>query len=305
MDTSKPTKMIVNKVIGFKTEPKDFLISSGNTIIYALGLGFNEDQLNQIEFKFTYELNDDFSVFPTYASVIPINDLLHVFNNCTGMPEINPMMLLHGEQFCEFLAPFPKDEKIQYICEIVDLEDKGKGTVICIQTQIFSVKDKKTLAITHCNLFVRGLKGEGYKSSGFIKKTSLPSVPKDTPFKEHQVTTKKNQALIYRIGGNDANPLHVDPNMSALGGFEIPILHGLCFYGITAKAAYTLFCENDVSRMKSFNARFTSHVVPGDTLIVQFYKHPKETNKVIVTTKTKERNVICLLGEITLQNPKF
>lgn len=305
MDSTKPAKMIVNKVIGFKTEPKDFIVSSSNTIIYALGLGFNEDQLNQAEFKFTYELNDDFCVFPTYASVIPINDIIHVFNDCMGMPEINPMMLLHGEQYSEFIAPLPKDEKIQYYSEIVDLEDKGKGTVICIQTKIFSVKDKKTLAITHSNLFVRGLKGEGYKSNGFIKNTALSSVPKQVAFKEHQVTTKKNQALIYRIGGNDANPLHVDPNMSILGGFEVPILHGLCFYGITAKAAYTLFCDNDINKMKSFNARFTSHVVPGDTLIIQFYKHPKDSNKLIVTTKTKERNVICLLGEILLQNTKF
>ena len=302
---NKPTKIIVDKVIGFKTVPKEFLVSSDFNIIYALGLGFNEDQLNEKEFKFTYELNDEFSVFPTYASVIPINDLLTVFNTCPGMPEINPMMSLHGEQFCEFIAPFPKDEKIQFVSEVVDLEDKGKGTVICIQNKIFNPTDNKVIAITHSNLFIRGLKGEGYKGNGTLKKLSLPSVPKTTPFKDLQLSTKKNQALIYRIGGNDKNPLHVDPNMSSMGGFEVPILHGLCFYGITAKAAYTLFCDNDVNRMKSFNARFTSHVIPGETLIVEFYKHPKESNKVIVSTKTKERGLIVLQGEFTLQNTKF
>jgi len=305
MDTAKPEKLIVEKVLGFKTQPKDFFISSNNTIIYALGLGFNEDQLNQKEFKFTYELSDEFTVFPTYASVIPINDTLGVFTNCPGMPEINPMMLLHGEQYCEFIAPFPKDEKIQFTTEIVELEDKGKGTVICIQTQIFTPSDKKVLAITHSNLFIRGLKAGGYKSSGFLKKVVLPSVPKETPVKEYIYTTKKNQALIYRIGGNDANPLHVDPNMSSMGGFEVPILHGLCFYGITARSAYTIFCDNDVSKIKSFNARFTSHVIPGDTLIINFYKHPRDSNKLIVTTRTKERNIVCLQGELTLQNPKF
>ena len=58
------------------------------------------------------------------------------------------------------------------------------------------------------------------------------------------MTTTKNQAFLYRLSG-DYNPLHVDPDMSSLGGFDVPILHGLCTYGISARAVYENFHKED------------------------------------------------------------
>ena len=112
-----------------------------------------------------------------------------------------------------------------------------------MQVRIYSKSDNVLLSVITCNLFVRGLKGEGAKSVGPLK-TVLPKIPTTEPFKQVTVKTYPNQALYYRIGGNDPNPLHVDPEMSILGGFEKPILHGMCTYGIAAKAAYEMFCEH-------------------------------------------------------------
>lgn len=82
------------------------------------------------------------------------------------------------------------------------------------------------------SLFVRGLGGFGHK--GTIKNV-FPEIPKRAPDMTCEETTNSNQAILYRLT-NDRNPLHIDPEMAAMGGFEAPILHGLCFMGITSRS---------------------------------------------------------------------
>lgn len=81
-------------------------------------------------------------------------------------------------------------------------------------------------------------------------------------------TTNKNQAIIYRLSG-DPNPLHIDPGFSSAMGFETPILHGLCFYGISCRAFMETFPDLEVEKI---GGRFLSSVIPGDELKVVFVK---------------------------------
>jgi len=75
--------------------------------------------------------------------------------------------------------------------------------------------------------------------------------------------------------------------MSEMGGFKVPILHGLCTYGFTARAVFEKYHKEDPMILKKISGRFTSHVFPGETLVVDTWK---EGNTVIFATKTKERN---------------
>jgi acyl dehydratase len=98
--------------------------------------------------------------------------------------------------------------------------------------------------------------------------------------------TLPQQALLYRLSG-DKNPLHADPNMAALGGFDRPILHGLCSYGIVCKAAVDNALDGDVTKVGRYQARFSGVVFPGETIVTSIWR---EGNQLLLDAKTKERD---------------
>ncbi|MCL1960257.1 MAG: MaoC family dehydratase, partial [Desulfovibrionaceae bacterium] len=82
--------------------------------------------------------------------------------------------------------------------------------------------------------------------------------------------TSPSQALLYRLSG-DWNPLHADPDVALAGGFDKPILHGLCTYGVVCHALLKSLCDYQPQRLKRFDARFTSPVYPGETIRTEIW----------------------------------
>jgi acyl dehydratase len=108
---------------------------------------------------------------------------------------------------------------------------------------------------------------------------------------DHQVTyqTSPDQALIYRLSG-DRNPLHSDPAFAAMGGFDRPILHGLCTYGFTGRALLNTLCNGVAGRFRHIEGRFASPVVPGEPLTVSMWTI--DDGVALFTTSVGERAVI-------------
>ncbi|MFV0260603.1 MAG: MaoC/PaaZ C-terminal domain-containing protein, partial [Acidimicrobiales bacterium] len=94
--------------------------------------------------------------------------------------------------------------------------------------------------------------------------------------------THPSQALIYRLSG-DRNPLHSDPACAATGGFDQPILHGLCTYGFTGRALLHMVCDGDPSRFEHIEGRFASPVIPGDQLTVSAWRLDDSTTAFVTS----------------------
>lgn len=109
--------------------------------------------------------------------------------------------------------------------------------------------------------------------------------------------TEENLAFLYRLN-LDSNPLHIIPELAEVGGFDKPILHGLCTYGHTVRMVYQNYCDGDETRIQRTGVRFTSHVFPGETLVCEMWKRG---DNIIFKTRTKERGKVALKGYVGLK----
>jgi acyl dehydratase len=55
-------------------------------------------------------------------------------------------------------------------------------------------------------------------------------------------------------------------------GFPGPILHGLCSYGVAARAILRSCCGNDPTRIERFDVRFSSPVFPGEAITTRIWR---------------------------------
>ena len=282
-------EMDIKKVLSTKWPAYDVKLSNNDMILYALGVGLNMNKLNTYHFNFKYEHDSEFQAFATMPSVIAHRQSDLVLN-IPGFPAFNPMMLLYGEENLEFYKPITSDLNLTVEERIADVADKGKMTALTEESLIKNKDTGETLVKILRSLMIRGVGGYGHK--GGAAAVHYPEIPKRAPDAVVESISYPNQALLYRLNG-DLNPLHVDPDMAALGGFEKPIIHGLCSSGFTARMVYEKYCNGDPKNLAKFSTRFLSHVFPGETYVVEIWK---DGNTLVFQTKTKERGKIAVRG---------
>ena len=263
-----------------KFQTANFSYTTRDVIIYNLGLGAKRTELDLV-----YENSEKFKVVPTYGVIPALVYQMEHMNFAQFLPEFNPMMLLHGEQYLEIHRPIPTSGKLIQSAELVDILDKGKGATVIARV---TSKDESgnIVFVNESTSFIRGLGGfGGKKESDRGAATAQNDPPQRAPDFIVKEKTTEEQAALYRLSG-DYNPLHIDPDMSAMGGFDVPILHGLCSFGIAGKHILSKY-----GNYKSIKARFAKHVFPGETLETHMWK---EGNKVIFIVKVVERNVVAI-----------
>ena len=278
----------VNQALNYQFTPAQSRYTERDTSLYALSIGAAADPTDADDLPFVYELSGKgHKAFPTMAVTFPFSLLMQLFE-IPGFT-VNPMMIVHGEQYFELKRPLPTAAAFTNHAHISHVYDKGSGAVILMETSTLDETGAE-IALNRSSFFVRGIGGFG-GDRGPSGKINLP--PEREPDAISQQQTQPNQALLYRLNSSgDRNPLHADPQMAAFGGFNRPILHGLCTYGFAARAVLKQFAHNDVSRFKAMQARFSKHVFPGETLITDMWQESE--TRIIFQTKVAERDEIVL-----------
>ena len=258
-----------------------------DSILYAFAIGMGKDPLHVQELEYVCETVGN-RVVPTAASVLtranrsgvnPVRDL---------MSKMNFVMLLHGEQRLTVHQPLPPAANTLISNKVTGVYDKGegKGALVTSETLV-KLDDGSPLYTVGSTMFYRGDGGFGGSAEG----APVPhSIPEREPDHVCELPQRQDQALVYALCG-DRNPLHRDPEIAEKAGFNVPILHGLCSYGIACHAVLKTVCEYDQTRIKTFDVRFSAPVFPGETHLVEMWQ---DDDFVSFRTRIKERDIISI-----------
>jgi acyl dehydratase len=249
--------------VGVTSEPFTTKWTTKDTMLYALGVGCGTDDLH---FATENSRGFDLQALPTMPVVLARTDILTKFG------EVDWSKLVHAQQSVVIHKPVPPKGMATNVARISGIYDKGKAAIVATETDGTDAETGERLWTTRMSLFIRGEGGWGGESGP----SSRIAFPESKPDDSLSLQTAENQALIYRLSG-DRNPLHSDPSFARKAGFERPILHGLCTYGVAGRALLAMLAEGDPSRMKAISARFASPVLPGDLLTTEVWKHDEKT----------------------------
>jgi acyl dehydratase len=233
------------------------------TILYALGTGAGLSDLDETNLVFERDL----MALPTMALVLGTPGFW-LMDRATGLdwPRI-----LHGEQSFRLFRPLPPEGDIIGRTRIGELSDKGPGKpamLRCVRELSDGVTGAKIALLKE--VWVLREAG-GFGGDNIAVTPPLPPLPDRLPDAALALPTIRNQAMLYRLTG-DRNPLHVDPETAAVGGFERPILHGLATMGVAARALVHLACGGDPRRLSAMRLRFTAPVFPGDVILTELWE---------------------------------
>jgi len=234
-----------------------------DTMLYALGLCACQDVMSAKELSFVYE-GAGLQVLPSFVCV-----LAHPgFWIRAPELEVDWVRLLHAEQHFVLHAPLPAAGEVVSRYRITGVIDKGVkvGALMYLETTLSSGAGD-ALATVQITTLLRGDGGCGSWGTAGPELAALPASPAHGAV---EISTPQTAALLYRLSG-DHNPLHADPDIARQAGFERPILHGLCTYGIAGHSLIRALCDCDAGRLEAMSARFTRPVYPGETLRTEYW----------------------------------
>ncbi len=253
-----------DKARGAKLPESEYSWSERDVILYHLGIGAGNPPTDENELRYTYE--GDLHVLGSFATIPPFGTMMSL-GMVDGL-DINLAQVLHGEQQVMIHSTIPAEGSVVQTGTVTDVYDKGKGALVVMEIESVDVKTGQPLFTNRSSIFLRGEGGFGGDSGPSRANES----PDRAPDAQVESITIPQQALLYRMSSGDLNPLHADPGFAMFAGYERPILHGLCTYGIALKAVVEMMLDHDPAVVASYSARFSGVVFPGETLVTRMWQ---------------------------------
>ncbi|MER6343805.1 MaoC/PaaZ C-terminal domain-containing protein [Streptomyces sp. NPDC001595] len=254
-----------------------------DVLLYHLGIGAGVPARDPRELRYTLESR--LHVLPSFATVAGGGPPGVI--RALSMPgvDVDLAHVLHAGQSLTAHRAIPPEGRATATSRITAVHDKGRAAVLVLRTDAADAEGP--LWTEEAHVHVRGEGGWG----GDRGTATRREPPAGAPDRTVERPVREDQALLYRLSG-DRNPLHADPDFAARAGFDRPVLHGLCTYGITLKAVVDTLLGGDVTRVRGFATRFAAVVYPGETLRVRMWRGDGEIRAAVGAVERADAPVL-------------
>ncbi|MGW6536242.1 MaoC/PaaZ C-terminal domain-containing protein [Streptomyces sp. NPDC055051] len=250
--------------------------------LYHLALGAGVPETDPRELRYVYEGHEDgLRTLPTFGVVA--GGTGGVGFQVFGAPgvDIDLAHVLHGGQEITVHRPLPSAARATAVTRLTDVYDKGSAAVL-VQESTLLGEDGAPLLTQRNHVFVRGEGGFG----GDRGPSGRLPAPDREPDLLLDIPTLPQQALLYRLTG-DWNPLHADPATARRAGYDRPVLHGLCTFGMAVKAVTDRFLDGDAAAVTGCRTRFAGVFLPGETLRLRIW-HTADGHRLTATAADRD-----------------
>jgi acyl dehydratase len=250
-------------ILNHRPDAQTWSFDDRDAILYALCLGLGGDPVNAVTLPFVYEKH--LKVVPTLPTV-----LAWVAQPTFTALGVDALTALHGEQKIELHRTMTVPVTLIVQGRVLDVYDKGdgRGALVVTQHVLSDAHHGDAIATLTTTCFARAQGGCG----GSVHAPPAPHVvPSRPPDRTLDIVTPPDLALLYRLTG-DRNPIHTEPAIARAAGFDRPLLHGLCSFGISCRAVLEVYAEFDPACIASVQARFAAPVFPGETLTIDLWR---------------------------------
>jgi acyl dehydratase len=246
--------------VGTKGEAAVINWTARDVILYALGVGAGQvDPAAELQFTTENSEGAELQVLPTFGVVQAMT-----YGRRPNAGKIPLAKVLHGEQSFVSHAPLPSAGSAKVQATLTGIYDQGSSAHIITDITVSDAESGRELLATTSTLVVRGAGGFG----GERRPSTQWERPAGKPDLEVSAYVRPDQALLYRLSG-DWNPLHSDPSFARRAGFDRPILHGMCTFGIAGRLLINEICGGDSKSVREMGGRFSKPVLPGATLTLR------------------------------------
>jgi acyl dehydratase len=262
--------------------------SARDVQLYHLALGAGVPATDPGELRYTLETR--LRVLPAFATVAGGGEPGVIAGLSVPGVDVDLAHVLHAGQGLTVHRPLPAEGRAFATSRITAAYDKGSAALLVLRTDVADAEGP--LWTEEALIHVRGQGGWGGERGPSLR----PAPPSGPPDVVVDRPVREDAALLYRLTG-DLNPLHADPGFAARAGFDRPVLHGLCTYGMALRAVVDTLLDGETGRVRAYTTRFAGVAYPGETLRVRMWRAP---GAVRVTVGAVERAEAPVLADTTV-----